>query len=414
MIAWLRAFARRRALAEHEPLEQAALSTLRALADRPFNADLPKAGTEAPVLSADPRHATYVSQQIQSIARVGQRMWRANYGQNHLRAGAGGEGLGAFVRLQYSDLQPDGTLGPWVYAFACVPREGTTVVVLDPQLSATPDGRLLITMPTSGVKGRAAWACVLENPLADSEWQVGPFCFLGGGAFVGRPRILGDGLYMTLNVPVNGIKPVPAWQGAKLLRMKFDGNVVGFDHLSTVPYVEPRADTSSFQETSIIRVGESGFRAFFRTRLGQYMSTDPLGDGNWAQPTPMPFRTGKTRYDAARSPSGRVVYAGNGPKARQRVDMAVRLSNDDGETWPEEMLKVFFPSVSTYPSVEFGAYPDGSYNGLIYVGFDHGRGTVKNPKDPDTYLNGLPIAVFREEELAAGTAEPMQLDMVTS
>ncbi|WP_458097358.1 sialidase family protein [Roseomonas sp. WA12] len=353
-----------------------------------------------------------MSHQIQSIARVGQRMWRANYGQNHLRVGAGGEGIGAFVRVQYSDLRPDGTLGPWVFAFACVPRAGTRFSVIDPHLCAMPDGRLLITMPTSGV-GRAAWACVLDNPLDDAEWRVGPFCFLGIG-FVGRPRVIDFRVYMTVNEPVNGIKPVDVWQGARVFRLRFDGEIVVPEHLSTIPPVEPRAETSTFQETSLVPLGGRGFMAFFRTKKGQFVSKDERGDGAWSEPERLPFRTIPSRYDAAKSPSGRIVYAGNGPKSRGRDNMSVRLSDDEARTWPERKANVFFKSVCSYASIEFGADARGLYNGLIYVAFDHGRGTIKDPRNPERYLNGLITAVFREEELAAGKAEPIQLDRVNT
>ncbi|WP_458098512.1 sialidase family protein [Roseomonas sp. WA12] len=379
------------------------------LADRPLNNTPRGGGTESPLLSADTHYGTYVSQQIQSIARVGQRMWRANYGQNHLSVGVGGEGHGCFVRLQYSDLLSDGTLGPWVYAFACVPRAGTKVGVLDPHVCAMPDGRLLITMPTSGAGGRAAWACVLDNPLADRGWKVGPFCFLGIG-FVGRPRIIDYRVYITVNEPVNGLKPVAPWQGARVYRLRFDGEMVLPEYISIIPPFEPRMGTTTFQETSILPLGRRGFMAFFRTKTGQFISKDERGDGNWSDPDRLPFRTISSRYDAARSPSGRIVYAGNGPKARGRNDMSVRLSEDETRTWPERKAKVFFASASSYASVEFGADLRGQYNGLLYVAFDHGRGTTRNPKDREQFLNALPIAVIREEDLAAGKGEVLQLE----
>jgi hypothetical protein len=127
-------------------------------------------------------------------------------------------------------------------------------------------------------------------------------------------------------------------------------------------------------------------------------STD--GGRTWTPPRPFaahPNAKG-TKADLARSPSGRLVLAFN-RSAAGRVNMAVALSDDGGETWPH--FYVFDDRTApgtSYPNVAFGADAAGRYDGHVYVAYDHGRGELK----PD-YTKEITVARISEEGVVAGT-----------
>ncbi|MDQ3814475.1 MAG: glycoside hydrolase, partial [Armatimonadota bacterium] len=112
----------------------------------------PPTPTDPFVISTDSAvYGTRVSQQIPAIARVGQRWFCIWYGVNKGAPGTSGEGSGCYNILALSD----DNCRTWKEIAYFIPNPKVAAQsVIDPRLTATPEGPLLILIPVSGQKGR--------------------------------------------------------------------------------------------------------------------------------------------------------------------------------------------------------------------------------------------------------------------
>ena len=334
--------------------------------------------TDPFVISTDqPLYGKRVSQQIPAIARVGTRFFCIWYGVNTGDPGTSGEGTGCYNTLACSD---DGC-ETWkeIAYFIPNPAAGQQAVI-DPRLACTPEGKLLILIPVTAQKGRtrSIWAVQLTNPLSkDGPFQFGEPSFVDFG-FIGSVATIGGSLYLTANQnPPKESPPWPEESGMKLHRIvSYKNDKIQTELVSKLPYAAEDGSENSFFETSLAEVGKSEILACFRAKSGQFMTRSKDGGKTWSQPalfTAHP-NAGNTKADLARSPSGNLVMAFNKTPVG-RYNMSVALSNDGGGTWPHTITFDDRRNPgSSYPSIAFGARADGSYDGRIYVAYDHGRG----------------------------------------
>jgi len=350
-------------------------------------------------------HAVYgkrVSQQIPAITRVGNRFFCIWYGVNVGEPGTSGEGAGCYNTLACSD---DGCQ-TWKEIAYFVPNPAVEKQsVIDPRLACTPESHLLILIPVTAQKGRtrSVWAVQLTNPLTkDGKFTFAEPNFVDFG-FVGSVATIGGSLYLTANQNASNV-PYPEESGMKLHRIvSYKNDQIQTELVSKLPFAAADGSENTFFETSLAEAGSHQILACFRGKSGQFMTRSKDGGKTWSQPAAFTaYENAKsTKADLGRSPSGNLILAFNNAPAG-RYNMALALSKDGGETWPC-MVTVDDrkePVGTSYPNLCFGAKPDGSYDGLIYVAYDHGRGK----KAPD-FTQEITVAVIAEADLLAGKSD---------
>lgn len=353
----------------------------------------PPRATDPFVISTDSSlYGKRVSQQIPSIARVQNRWFCIWYGVNKGERGVSGEGGGAYNTLAISD---DGCR-TWKEVAYFIPNpKADSQSVIDPRLTATPDGRLLILLPVTGQKGRtrSLWSTLLKNPLAATEpFDFGPPTFVDFG-FVGSPALIDGKIHFTADQTA-GLPPYDGHAGMKLHRViSMDNGAIRTEPVSRLPFAAADGSLNSFFEVSMAQTGPDTILAFFRTPTGQYTTRSNDKGKTWSAPIPFTAHPNakNTKADLARSPSGRLVLAFN-RQPGARTHMCVALSSDGGKTWPD--YYVFDERTnpgSSYPNIAFGADAKGDYDGMIFVAYDHGRG-----RKPPNYEKEITIARISE------------------
>lgn len=119
-----------------------------------------------------------------------------------------------------------------------------------------------------------------------------------------------------------------------------------------------------FDETMVYEVG-SRLCMMARTNLGYYLWSDSADDGQtWSEPVEYQ-KAPSTRFFMGRLSGGQLVYVRN-VSDTARTGMKVCLSEDDGATWPYELVLDDRTSVS-YPDVAEGK------DGALYIIHDRER-----------------------------------------
>jgi len=347
-------------------------------------------------------HARYgkrVSQQIPAIARIGSRFFCIWYGVDFGEPGTSGEQAGCYNTLAYSD---DGCQ-TWKESTYFIPNAAAgKQSIIDPRLAGTPDNHLLILIPVTAQKGRSRsiWAVQLTNPLSkNGSFTFAEPHFVDFG-FVGSVATIGGALYLTANQNV-ATTPVPDECGMKLHRiMSYNHDQIQIELVSKLPLAIADGSENTFFETSLAEVGTNEILACFRGKSGQFMTRSKDRGKTWSLPAPFTAypNAKNTKADLSRSPSGNLILAFNNTSGG-RYNMALAFSSDGGKTWPRKIIvdNRRDPSGSSYPNLAFGAHPDGTYDGQIYVAYDHGRGRVA-----PQFTKEITVAVVAEADLLAG------------
>ena len=150
---------------------------------------------------------------------------------------------------------------------------------------------------------------------------------------------------------------------------------------------------SGFFETEVIQLTDgrlmSTTRGLAGTELTRSFSTD--GGKTWsAQEEYLTLGdVSSSRIWLGRTPSGRILIAYNNDFVRR--SLTIKLSEDDGETFPYSVVLegAASPETVSYPIVAF----DGD---TIYTAYDYGRGTA----------NEIRVTITKESEIVSGTAVP--------
>jgi len=126
----------------------------------------------------------------------------------------------------------------------------------------------------------------------------------------------------------------------------------------------PKPENQVFDETMVYEVG-SRMCMMARTKLGCYLWSDSADDGEtWSAPVEYQ-KAPSTRFYISRLSNGQLVYVRN-ISDTERTGMKVCLSDDDGATWPYELVLDERTSVS-YPDLAEGE------DGTLYIIHDRER-----------------------------------------
>ena len=188
-------------------------------------------------------------------------------------------------------------------------------------------------------------AMVCNDPDADELVWEAPRVICGGFLRC-RPLIRKNGDY---------IVPAYDWihEDRYILRFSKDRGETFEDVLAA-----EKPQNHVFDETMVYEVGER-LCMMARTNLGYYLWSDSADDGKtWSRPIEYQ-KAPSTRFFIARLSGGQLVYVRNISDTK-RQGMKVCLSEDDGKTWPWELVLDTRENVS-YPDLAEGE------NGTLYI-----------------------------------------------
>ncbi|MBK1439072.1 exo-alpha-sialidase [Parapedobacter sp. ISTM3] len=300
-----------------------------------------------------------------SITKTGTRLWAAWFSGGTREPDAGNYGI-----ISYSD---DGK--EWVDPAMVITHPNSAVRVMDPQLWKDPQGRLWIFwVQNTGPKGFdgiwGTWAVRIDNPTSDKPTWT-------------SPRRLCDGL--TRNKPIvlaSGKWLLPSYDWINHQSAVYISDDEG-EHwtLQGGPLNKP---ISNFYEHMCVQLTNGNI--WMLQRNVQESISDDQGKSWTSLQEVEELTSANSRLYIGRLQSGNLLLVyNNDPTRKARKNMTARLSLDDGQTWPYELLLDERNNVS-YPDV---VQDD---DGLIYVCYDRSRGGEKE----------ILMAAFTEEDIKQG------------
>ena len=352
-----------------------------------FDDDVPSVVTGIPPEYA---FANRLYQAIPTIAKVGSRFWLSWRADVITR----GEGCGNFFVIGYSDDNCNTVTETHVIRFNNLNHQ-----LIDTMLWVNPETNELWifwsssskAQPFDGVLG--CWCSVLENPTAKAgfSWSV-PYRYRNVGHPRRPVRVAGKWMQCIDNFSVD-VKYLPVYpETAGCEFVEFDPRTkrtVNIGH-NTPNY---GAKHNGFFETEVIQLIDGRLMSTTRslTGVGTTRSFSSDGGATWSmQETYTALgETASSRMWLGRTPSGRLLVAYN--NHMDRTNMVVKLSDDEGETYPHSVVLEGpeSPQLTSYPVVAF----DGD---MIYVTYDYGRGSA----------NEIRVTTVRESEIISGTSIP--------
>lgn len=353
-----------------------------------FDNDVPHVVTGIPPEYAF-EHRLY--QAIPTIARTGTRFW-LSWRADVITAG---EGCGNFFIIGYSDDNCNTVTETHVIRFDNLNHQ-----LIDTMLWTNPEtGELWIfwsssskAQPFDGMEG--CWCSVLENPTATTgfSWST-PYRYRNLGHPRRPVRVAGRWMQCIDNFANDAnYRPLyPETAGCEF---------VDFDPRTrttvNIGHNTPNNGSvhSGFFESEVVQLRDGRLMSTTRSYSNSVETTRSFStDGGKTWSTQETYtalgETTSSRMWLGRTPSGRLLVAYNNYKTR--TNMVVKLSDDDGETYPYSVVLEgpSSPQLTTYPVVAF----DGD---LIYVTYDYGRQVA----------NEIRVTVVRESEIVAGTSVP--------
>lgn len=192
-----------------------------------------------------------------------------------------------------------------------------------------------------------------------------------------KPRVVCGGFLR--NKPIirhNGDYVFPAydWINAEnyILRISKDGGETFEDCLAS-----KKPQNNVFDETMVYEVGTQ-LRYLTRTNLGYYLESHSEDDGKtWSEPVEYQ-KAPSTRFYIGRLKSGQLVYV-RSISDTVRQGMKVCLSEDDGATWPYELI------VDTRDCISYPDLAEGE-NGDLYIVHDRERDN-RTGLDRETWIS---------------------------
>lgn len=348
---------------------------------------LSAASLEAPDLLFDPKDPEYArhNQAWQGIPSIGRasngRLWATWYG------GSTDENEYNWCVLYTSDDDGVNWQGPKLV----VKHPRDYVRTFDPNLWTDPQGRLWFIWNQSyfHFDGRCGvWAMYTENPDAQKPtWST--------------PKRLADGIVMCDPVVLRGgdwLLPTAIWGWGsceEMVHQRHSNAYISHDRGESWQYlgsVQSYEGDYSCDENMIIQHSDGSLRMLIRTTLGieESFSADGI---HWTPSKDAHLTQVVSRFYITRLPSGRQLLIYNAPPqgGNVRSHMTAALSEDDGKTWPYQLV---------LDEREKTSYPDAclAEDGSIYVIYDRDR------YDQQQIL----MAKFREEDILAG--QPISAD----
>ena len=262
----------------------------------------------------------------------------------------------------------------------------------DPNLWIDPEGKLWFTWAESPENGAFAAICDApdEEPLRFSEPRK-----IGEDVMMNKPIVTRDGRYLfPIAVWAKTVKP----KDYEYREEKEDGAFVyesrdGGRTFSKLGGADlPRR---SFDEHMIVERKDGSLRMYIRTDYGIGAADSFNGGKTFVNGRDSMLGGPNSRFFIGRLRSGRLLLV-NHVGFTKRDHLTALLSEDDGETWPYQLLLDERAKVS-YPDAMEG--PDG----MIYVVYDRDRGYYKNSvEEMRASEREILMAKFREEDVIAG------------
>ncbi len=251
---------------------------------------------------------------------------------------------------------------------------------LDIQLWTSPEGKLyvfwvqnntdLATNPKPEIKGNqpwiivdgyqfpdfehSEWVSVCDNPDAPTLSFSAPR-YLDIGFLRCKPLVLNSGRWINFNYDQ--------------LSDRYGYSISDDKGISYKHYYGSKKIGTAFDETMAYQMKDGRIRMFARTYVG-YLAQSYSSDGGltWSETALTDIETPHTRFYVSRTPSGRLLLVNNDDK-KDRKNMTVYLSEDDGITWKYKRCIDEREDLS-YPDVDF-------YNNRIYLTYDRERTGAK-------------------------------------
>ena len=268
----------------------------------------------------------------------------------------------------------------WVEPYMILDK-GLTGKVICPVFWQDPTGRLWLFYNVSG-----AWAVYTDNPCDDPEdivWSepmnMGRYPITNKPIAIERDGvstylICGQNMASYTNVMIlSAQEPDFKWQ------------------LERGSFAKTKSKNTWFLEGAIVEKLDGTLWVLTRVEQGhnggveQAFSTDQ--SRSWSKlegDLPYPLQGPGSRFQIRRLQSGNLAWVSH-DTTKGRTKLTIWLSEDDGETWPYQLLLDGRSSVS-YPDIAQAA------DGTIYVIYDKGRSKEQE----------IRMAVFTEEDIKAG------------
>lgn len=243
----------------------------------------------------------------------------------------------------------------------------------DPLPWIDPKGRLWIFYtqltkgaPANGIPDfKGTFAIRTDDAKNEKPTWSAPFLVAEGGILFGKPLIRKDGWLAPFCV--NGR---PSWLAET--KGNETGVIISEDEGTSWHWrggTHLSKDLWSFSEATLAPRNDGSVWMVMRTTKGLYESSSSDEGRTWNNPTPMPaFAGAATRAHMRRLTSGAIllIYHDSKKPKPGRERLTAWLSDDEGRTWPHQLLLDERNRVS---------YPDAiqAPDGRIYLTYDHGR-----------------------------------------
>jgi len=263
----------------------------------------------------------------------------------------------------------------------------------DPCLWIDPLGRLWFTwavMPGHGVRG-----VICEDPDAD-ELCWGEEFFIGHDVLMNKPIVTSDGRWLF---------PLAVWDdNNRVLGKEFDTKEAvrgAFAYETTDCGKTFRAlgaaqvPEREFDENMILELRDGRLAMFVRTKYGIGVAYSQDGGLTWSEGKPSGHTGPGSRFHIRRLASGNLLLI-NHMNFTGRNNLTALLSEDDGKTWPWQLLLDGRKNVS-YPDVAEGA------DGFLYIIYDRERGASRKSLE-QVYADAREVLFARitEADIKAG------------
>ncbi|MBR6747512.1 MAG: exo-alpha-sialidase, partial [Clostridia bacterium] len=194
------------------------------------------------------------------------------------------------------------------------------------------------------------WCMVCDHPDADRPVFSEPRC-LGRGFLRNKPVVLRDGSWLHCSYDMGSDRY--CYSLSKDRGKSFEM------HSAAVRLPSPFDETMAYQKQ------DGTIRMLARTSVGEIAACSS-GDGgaHWSDAKLTGIVNPNSRFYIGRTPSGKLLLVNN-DHAKERTNLTLYLSEDDGETW------AFSRCIDTRGEV---TYPDVDYHeGKIYLTYDRER-----------------------------------------
>ena len=278
-------------------------------------------------------------------------------------------------------IYSDGKGKTWSDPILVIPSDKEKFIhALDIQLWTSPEGKLYVfwvqnntdleTNPKPELKENQPWACVEGYQFPDflhSEWVC--VCdepdaerlvfsapqYLDIGFLRCKPLVLKNGRWINFNYD-----QVSDRYGYSIS----DDNGINYTH-----YYGSKKIRTCFDETMAYEKNDGSIRMLARTAMGFLAESFSVDNGlTWSDAVLSEIESPDTRFFISRTPSGRVLLINNDDK-KERKNMTVYLSDDDGVSWKYKRC-IDSRTKLSYPDVDF-------YNNRIYLTYDRERTGAK-------------------------------------